>query len=66
MVRNIAGALLEIGTGKRTPGWIEELLEARDRRAAGKTAPANGLILWRVGYENESFLEPGRDARTGQ
>jgi tRNA pseudouridine38-40 synthase len=50
MVRNVVGALIEVGSGKRMPEWIDELLAGRDRRLAGMTAPANGLILWRVGY----------------
>jgi len=50
MIRIIAGSLLEVGLGKRDPQWIAEVLHARDRRAAGQTAPAQGLTLWRVRY----------------
>ena len=50
MVRVIAGSLLEVGTRKREPSWIAEVLSARDRKAAGQTAPAQGLTLWRVRY----------------
>jgi tRNA pseudouridine38-40 synthase len=53
MVRNIAGALVEIGRGVQPPSWIEELLAVRDRRYAAGTAPPQGLILWRVGYGAE-------------
>ncbi len=49
MVRIIAGTLLEVGEGKREPEDILEILDARDRRAAGPTAPAHGLTL--VKYE---------------
>ena len=45
MVRNIVGSLLEVGTGGRAPGWIGELLAARDRTVAGPTAPAAGLCF---------------------
>jgi tRNA pseudouridine38-40 synthase len=54
MVRTIAGALVAIGHGQRTPEWIDELLAAKDRRQAGESAPPQGLILWRVGYDGEA------------
>lgn len=50
MVRNIAGLLLEIGAGVEEPEWAREVLAARDRRAAGVTAPPNGLYLVHVAY----------------
>ena len=50
MVRNIAGALIEIGCGKREAAWMREVLDARDRTQAGITAPANGLYLVGVEY----------------
>lgn len=50
MVRIIAGTLLEVGYGKRTPESIAELIEARDRKLAGPTAPAQGLCLIQVDY----------------
>jgi tRNA pseudouridine38-40 synthase len=53
MVRNISGALVEIGRGVQPPSWIEELLALRDRRYAPGTAPPQGLTLWRIGYETE-------------
>ena len=49
MVRIIAGTLLEIGEGKYLPEKMKEILERRDRSAAGPTAPAQGLTL--VKYE---------------
>ena len=45
MVRNIVGSLLEVGDGSRPEHWIAEVLEARDRRRAGPTAPAGGLVF---------------------
>lgn len=45
MVRIIAGTLIEVGRGNREPSDVQRMLEARDRQAAGPTAPACGLIL---------------------
>lgn len=50
MVRNIAGTLLEVGSGKRSPDDIPVIIRARDRSKAGATAPANGLWLVKVEY----------------
>ena len=50
MVRTITGTLAEIGTGLRTPASMHDILNARDRRAAGATAPASGLTLLSVRY----------------
>jgi tRNA pseudouridine38-40 synthase len=51
MVRTIAGTLAEIGTGLRPVSAMRDILEARDRRAAGATAPASGLTLLQVSYD---------------
>lgn len=51
MVRNIVGSLLAIGRGERPVDWLAEVLEGRDRRCAGITAPAQGLYLVEVGYD---------------
>jgi tRNA pseudouridine38-40 synthase len=50
MVRNIAGVLLVIGEGRARPEWARDVLEARDRKQAAKTAPAAGLSLLKVRY----------------
>lgn len=50
MVRSIAGALAEVGLGRRPASWVEEVLRARDRRKAPRTAPAGGLTLMEVIY----------------
>lgn len=49
MVRIIAGTLMEVGRGNMLPEQIKEVLDAKDRQAAGPTAPACGLTL--VKYE---------------
>ena len=50
MVRIIAGTLIEVGWGKRTPESVGEILEAKDRALAGPTAPPEGLTLVRIDY----------------
>lgn len=50
MVRIIVGTLLEVAEGKKEPEDILNILEAKDRTAAGRTAPAEGLYLNRVFY----------------
>lgn len=50
MVRNIVGTLVEVGQEKRKPESITEILDAKDRKSAGVTAPPHGLFLWRVLY----------------
>jgi tRNA pseudouridine38-40 synthase len=50
MVRIIAGTLMEVGTGHRSPDTIPAMLAARSRDAAGKTAPPQGLTLMGVRY----------------
>lgn len=49
MVRIIAGTLIEVGRGNCPPERMKDILEAKDRQAAGPTAPACGLTL--IGYE---------------
>ena len=51
MVRAIVGTLVEVGDGRRTPASLRDLLDSRDRAAAGPTAPPTGLYLVRVDYD---------------
>jgi tRNA pseudouridine38-40 synthase len=50
MVRNIVGTLVEVGRGAREPEWMLEVLAAKNRIAAGPTAPPEGLYLLEVYY----------------
>ncbi|MCR5720589.1 MAG: tRNA pseudouridine(38-40) synthase TruA [Lachnospiraceae bacterium] len=52
MVRIIVGTLLEVGVGRKNPAWVKEVLEKKDRTAAGPTAPAKGLTLYQYEFEN--------------
>jgi tRNA pseudouridine38-40 synthase len=50
MVRNMVGTLAEVGLGKRSLVDVKKILRGRDRRLAGRTAPAHGLCLINVNY----------------
>lgn len=65
MVRNLVGTLVKIGRGEERPQWAAELLEGRDRRLSGITAPAAGLTLTAVHYPAEFDL-PGAEFRQRQ
>jgi len=56
MVRNIAGVLMEIAAGNKPPQWAKEILESVDRTKGGVTAPAHGLYLTGVSYEDKFLL----------
>lgn len=55
MVRTMVGTLALVGLGKRPPEWVKEVLQARNRQAAGQNAPAEGLVLWHVSYEEQHY-----------
>ena len=55
MVRNLMGCLVAVGSGRRSPGWMQEVLQARSREAAAPTFPADGLY----------FIGPYYDAALG-
>lgn len=55
MVRILTGTLIEVGLGKRNPDTMDQIFEAKDRQAAGFTAPAEGLFLDHVDYSKETF-----------
>lgn len=52
MVRSIAGMLLVVGNGWKTPADVKQILESHSRKANVKTAPAHGLYLQNVSYED--------------
>ncbi|MEK7286804.1 MAG: tRNA pseudouridine(38-40) synthase TruA [Nitrospirota bacterium] len=57
MVRNIVGLLVEVGQGKRAASDMASILEGKDRRLAGKTAPPHGLFLMKVEYGGTAACE---------
>lgn len=60
MVRNIAGVLMAVGTGRQTVPWVTEVLLAKDRRLGAATAPPYGLYLVGVKYPQEFGIQkPG-------
>jgi tRNA pseudouridine38-40 synthase len=60
MVRNIMGSLIAIGTGRRVPEWMLDLLKHKDRRLAAPTFMPDGLYLASVTYP-EQFTLPNTD-----
>ena len=50
MVRILVGTLLEVGRGFWEPEQVQAILDSRDRRQAGPTAPPEGLCLMKVDY----------------
>ena len=58
MVRNIAGALMAVGSGRQRPGWLGELLSGGDRTVAADTAAPDGLYLVSVDYDERWGLPP--------
>jgi len=51
MVRAIVGTLVEVGRHAQSEAWISEVLEAKNRKMAGQTAPPQGLFLVNVDYQ---------------
>ncbi|HVM51455.1 MAG TPA: tRNA pseudouridine(38-40) synthase TruA [Candidatus Acidoferrum sp.] len=50
MCRGIVGTLVQVGLGRFPAAGIKEMLARKDRRVAGMSAPAHGLVLWKVFY----------------
>ncbi|MFM1769888.1 MAG: tRNA pseudouridine(38-40) synthase TruA [Verrucomicrobiota bacterium] len=63
MCRGVVGTLVQLGRGKFAADGVRDLLAARDRRVTGMTAPAQGLVLWRVFYGGRRVRATA--ARTG-
>jgi tRNA pseudouridine38-40 synthase len=64
MVRNLVGVLVEIGSGKARPSWAKEVLNSRDRKKGGVTAPPQGLSLIEVTYPDRYDFPPSTDEVT--
>jgi tRNA pseudouridine38-40 synthase len=61
MVRNIAGALLEVGINRKPPEWVAEVLAGRDRKQCAETARPDGLYLVNVDYPQQFGLPVSPD-----
>lgn len=55
MVRSIVGTLVDVGQAKRRPEDISAIIETKSRSAAGKTAPASGLSLVKIAYDDAAY-----------
>lgn len=66
MVRAIVGTLVEVGHGRHAPDRLNTILDAKDRTAAGRTAPAHGLYLVRVDYDGHETLGRERKDNPGR
>lgn len=62
MVRIMVGSLLEVGKKRKPPEWIKQVLEGKLRELAGATAPAKGLMMMSVYYDNNAPSANGRPA----
>jgi tRNA pseudouridine38-40 synthase len=58
MCRGIVGTLVQVGLGKFPADEVQRMLAKRDRRLAGMTAPAHGLVLWKVYYRKGGSSQP--------
>jgi len=56
MVRAIVGTLVEIGKGKLSIEEFEHIIQSKDRRRAGESAPAQGLFLWDIKYDFDKII----------
>ncbi len=59
MVRNIAGVLMAVGSGRKPVPWVHEVLLAKDRKLGAETAPPYGLYLVAVTYPHEFGITRG-------
>ena len=62
MVRIIVGSLMMVGSGRRRPEWLREVLAARSRPVAGPTAPPEGLVLVSIDVDFTRVTPPLRTA----
>ena len=64
MCRGIVGTIVQVGLGKFPASEIKPMLAQKDRRVAGMTAPAQGLVLWKVFYSTQR--RKGAKTRSGK
>jgi len=64
MCRGIVGTLVQVGQRKFPPDEVRTMLSKRDRRIAGMTAPAKGLVLWKVFYDKKGMKPGSAEHRT--
>lgn len=55
MVRSLVGTMLEVAGNECSAAEFKDVLDSCDRRRAGKTAPSDGLYLWRVSYDPDEY-----------
>jgi tRNA pseudouridine38-40 synthase len=60
MCRGIVGTLVQVGQGKIPLAKVADILASKDRRVAGMTAPAHGLVLWKVFYQPQRHRDTER------
>ena len=56
MVRSLMGTMLDLAFDNKPDSAFRELLEAKDRLRTGRTAPSDGLYLWRVSYDPDEYM----------
>ncbi|MSR43295.1 MAG: tRNA pseudouridine(38-40) synthase TruA [Pedosphaera sp.] len=61
MCRGIVGTVVQVGQGKIAAADVRKILEHRDRRVAGMSAPAHGLVLWKVYYKKGTLPKRPRN-----
>ena len=61
MCRGIVGTLVQTGLGKFSPTEVREMLAKKDRRFAGMSAPAHGLVLWKVFYKKRQRTRTSKE-----
>lgn len=66
MCRGIVGTLVQVGQGKFAADEVRRMLARKDRRAAGMTAPAHGLVLWKVFYRRGREKGEGGRSKAGR
>jgi len=62
MCRGLVGTVVQAGLGRFPPLEIQTMLAQKDRRVAGMTAPAHGLVLWKVAYPKRSWRSLAKSA----